>query len=196
MVNQIPRAGTIHSIRIQIRFTTRENTEDGTANSYSREAVLITISSVSRETTKYSPGERPASCVTRSLAVSMSSTASIQTGVPRRSFLNISKGVALIEQPSLRIEFRTGFWGTPSKTAFSLPAFPFLHCPAYFVDCTRLTGIHSPAVTNNPFFRTLSSRTTSAFFTYSDPPVAVLQFASQNTYLHSFTGGTECIAAS
>src|SRR6267378_2362582 len=60
---------------------------------------LITISSVSREKTKYSPGERSASSLTRHFAVSMSSTVSIQTGVPRRSFLNISKGVALIEQP-------------------------------------------------------------------------------------------------
>src|SRR5947208_1461628 len=62
---------------MEIRSPFREDTEAGTANSYMRVAVLSTISSVSCEKTKYSPGERPTSSVTRRLAVSMSSTASI-----------------------------------------------------------------------------------------------------------------------
>src|SRR6266550_373295 len=118
--------GDVHTKRMEISSPAREKTGSGTTNSYTRGTVLITISSVSPEKTKYSPGERPASSLTRHFAVSMSSTVSIQTGVPRRSFLNISKGVALIEQP---LKDRIQDWvfgGTLHKTAFLLPASQFL----------------------------------------------------------------------
>src|SRR5438552_7959229 len=138
---------------MEIRSPFREDTEAGTANSYMRVAVLSTISSVSCEKTKYSPGERPTSSVTRRLAVSMSSTASIQTGVPRRSFLNISKGVARIEQPSFD---RIQDWvlvGDASYDSFWLPASLFVQFSLICLtakDLRASASVHSrAAVTAN-----------------------------------------------
>jgi hypothetical protein len=102
--------------------------------------VSFTISCVSCETTKYSPGERPANSVTRSSAVSRSGAVSIQTGVPRRSFLNTSYAGVLIE-PSKRQGLELSWAACTSfKVAFLLPASPPQHIFAHLTDCKRFTG--------------------------------------------------------
>ena len=160
-----------------------------------RVAVLSTISSVSCEKTKYSPGERPTSSVTRRLAVSMSSTASIQTGVPRRSFLNISKGVARIEQPSFD---RIQDWvlvGDASYDCILAASLPIRSILAYLSDCKRLARICIRPLKSSRHRKHPDRTTTPAFFTYLHRPVAMLQFASQNT--HSIPSSeVPCIAAS